>query len=55
MNIALQDLFTTDIGLLSLGTITFIIGMGTYISLYVRRHIKQDEAAHAALEARAKH
>ncbi|MBV8657336.1 MAG: DUF3149 domain-containing protein [Burkholderiales bacterium] len=54
MNVALQELFTTDIGLLSLATIVVIVGMGTYIGLFVRRHVREDEAAHAALEAKQK-
>lgn len=48
MNIALQELFTTDIGLLSLGTIGVVLVIGTYMTLFVRRHIKQDEAAEQA-------
>lgn len=44
MNVALQDLFTTDIGLLSLATIAFIVGMGGYLAWYVRKHVADDEA-----------
>ncbi|HEY9101145.1 DUF3149 domain-containing protein [Chitinimonas sp.] len=47
MNVALTDLFTTDIGILSLMTIGFIIGMATYIFIFVRRHVLDAEAAEA--------
>ncbi|WP_374346928.1 DUF3149 domain-containing protein [Chitinimonas sp.] len=45
MNIAVQDLFTTDIGLLSLVTIGVVIGIASYMVVFVRRHIAEDEAA----------
>jgi len=48
MNVALTDLFTTDIGILSLMTIGFIIGMATYIFFFVRKHVLAAEAAEAA-------
>jgi hypothetical protein len=47
MNIALQDLFTTDIGILSLITIVVVLVIGAYMGAFVRRHIAEDEAAHA--------
>lgn len=52
MNIALHELFTSDIGLLSLTTIAVVIGIAAYMGLYVRRHIKQDEAAEQARKHR---
>lgn len=51
MNIALQDLLTTDTGLLSLAVIVFIIGMGGYLAYYVRKHIADEEAAQAKVRA----
>jgi uncharacterized membrane protein YciS (DUF1049 family) len=45
-NTPLQALFTTDIGLLSLFTICFILGMALYIFFYVRRKVTEDTAAH---------
>ena len=54
MNVALTDLFTTDIGILSLLTIGFIIGMATYIFLFVRKHVLAAEAAEAE-HARGQH
>lgn len=47
-NTPLQALFTSDIGLLSLFTILFILGMAVYIFFYVRRKVIEDTAAHAA-------
>lgn len=37
---AWTELFTTDIGLLSLFTIAFILGMAIYLYIYVSRHMK---------------
>ncbi|QNM95411.1 DUF3149 domain-containing protein [Chitinimonas koreensis] len=44
MNVPLQDLLTTDIGILSLLTIGFIVGMASYIGWYVRKHVLAEEA-----------
>ncbi|BCL75740.1 hypothetical protein JHS3_14760 [Jeongeupia sp. HS-3] len=38
-NTPLQTLFTTDIGLLSLFTITFICGMAGYLFWFIRRNV----------------
>ena len=43
---AMQELFTTDIGLLSVFTIGFILVMGVYIYRFVRRHMAEDERLH---------
>jgi len=43
---ALQELFTTDIGLLSVFTIGFILVMGVYIYRYVKKHMREDEQMH---------
>ncbi|MBN8441519.1 MAG: DUF3149 domain-containing protein [Thauera sp.] len=40
---ALNELLTTDIGLLSLSTIGFIIVMGVYLYRFAKRHIAEDE------------
>jgi hypothetical protein len=36
-------LFTSDIGLLSLFTIVFILGMGVYLVRYASKHIHDEE------------
>jgi hypothetical protein len=41
---ALKDLFTTDVGLMSIGGIVFMLGMGVFFLLYFTRHIKEDAA-----------
>jgi len=44
MDIVLKELFGTDIGLLSLFTILFIIGMGVWFSVWFKRRMNsQDE------------
>ena len=45
---ALQELFSTDIGLLSVFTIGFIIAMGVFLVRFVKRHMDEDERAHGA-------
>lgn len=39
-------LFTTDIGLLSMAVIAFILVMATYLFFFVRRHVREDSLAH---------
>jgi len=39
---ALKELFTTDIGLLSVFTIGFVLVMGVYIYGYAKKHISED-------------
>lgn len=46
---ALKDLFTTDVGLMSIGGIAFMLGMGVFFVRYFLRHIQQD-AERAELE-----
>lgn len=48
---ALKDLFTTDVGLMSIGGIAFMLGMGAFYLRYFLRHMHDDEAR-AAAEAR---
>lgn len=40
---ALKMLISTDIGLLSLFTIVFVIGMGGYLYRFVCRHMADEE------------
>ena len=40
--VALQELFTTDIGLLSLGVLLFIVGMAVWFARFFLSHIRQD-------------
>lgn len=40
---AFQQLFSTDIGLLSLFTIGFVVVMGVYLGRFVKRHVEHDE------------
>lgn len=47
---ALQDLFTSDVGLMSLGGIVFMLGMGVFFVRYFLRHIQED-GERAAREA----
>ena len=41
---ALKDLFTTDVGLMSIGGIAFMIGMGVFFVRYFLTHMREDEA-----------
>lgn len=41
---AWKELLTTDVGLLSLGVIVFVIGMGGWFSVWFRKQIALDEA-----------
>lgn len=42
---ALKVLFTTDVGLMSLGVIAFIIGMGCFFTSLFIRKMRQEERA----------
>lgn len=42
---ALKDLFTTDVGLMSLAGITFMLGMAVFFYRFVRRHVREDTEA----------
>jgi predicted RND superfamily exporter protein len=50
---ALKDLFTSDVGLMSLAGIVFMLGMGVFYVRHFLNHMHEDEAK-AAAEARAK-
>lgn len=41
-------LFSSDIGLLSLFTIGFVLVMGAYIGRYALKHIKEDQGVKGA-------
>jgi hypothetical protein len=41
---ALKELFTTDVGLLSMGGILFMLGMGVFYLRFFLRHMHEDEA-----------
>jgi hypothetical protein len=40
---ALKELFTTDVGLLSIGVIVFMLGMGGFYLRFFLQHMRQDE------------
>jgi Protein of unknown function (DUF3149) len=40
---AWKELFSTDIGLLSMFTIGFVLAMGVYIYRFAKNHIAEDE------------
>lgn len=40
---AWKELFSSDIGLLSLFTIVFVIAMGGYLYRFAKAHIAEDE------------
>jgi hypothetical protein len=51
--VALKELFTTDIGLLSLFVILFVIGIGFWMSRFFAARIREDEAAARASAVKA--
>jgi hypothetical protein len=40
---ALKDLFTSDVGLLSLAVLAFMFGMGGFYLRYFLKHMHEDE------------
>lgn len=48
---AWELLLTSDIGLLSLFTIGFILVMGVYIARYASQHMKSDAKEHVGSES----
>ncbi len=42
---ALKELFTTDVGLMSVAGIVFMLGMGVFFIRYFFRHMKEDAAS----------
>lgn len=47
---ALKDLFTTDVGLMSIGGIVFMLGMAVFFVRYFLTHMR-DDAARAERQA----
>jgi hypothetical protein len=47
---ALKDLFTTDVGLMSISGIVFMLGMAVFFVRYSLRHMHEDEARAKALK-----
>ncbi|MCX7240053.1 MAG: DUF3149 domain-containing protein [Burkholderiales bacterium] len=43
----LTDLFSTDYGLMSIGSILFMLGMGVFFVRYFNRKMNEDAAAAA--------
>jgi len=41
---ALKDLFTSDVGLMSVAGIAFMLGMAVFFVRYFLRHMREDEA-----------
>ena len=48
----LSDLFSTDVGLMSIGGIIFMLGMGVFFVRYFMKHMKEDGDAAAAAAKR---
>ena len=46
MDVLMTELFRTDIGLLSLFTILFIVGMSVFFVIFFRKKVAQDMAEH---------
>ena len=49
---ALKDLFTTDVGLMSVAGIAFMLGMGVFFVRYFLRHMQEDADKAAAATRR---
>lgn len=49
---ALKDLFTTDVGLMSVAAIAFMLGMGVFFVRYLLRHMREDAEKAAAASRR---
>ena len=41
---ALKDLFTSDVGLMSVAGIAFMLGMAVFFVRYFMKHMQEDEA-----------
>jgi hypothetical protein len=49
----ITELFSTDVGLMSIGGIVFMLGMGVFYVRYFLKHMHDDEArARAAAQGR---
>ncbi len=49
---ALKDLFTSDVGLMSVAGIAFMLGMAVFFVRYFQKHIQEDADKAAADAAR---
>lgn len=50
---ALRELFTTDVGLMSVAGFAFMLGMGAFFLRYFLKHMREDgERANAAAAAK---
>lgn len=45
---AVKDLFTSDVGLMSVAGIAFMLGMAVFFVRYFIRHMQEDEARERA-------
>lgn len=45
---ALNDLFTSDVGVMSAGVMAFMLGMAVFFVNYVFRHMREDAEKAAA-------
>ena len=45
-----NDLFTSDVGLMSIGGITFMLGMGAFYLHYFLKHMREDGERAARLK-----
>lgn len=43
---ALKELFSTDVGLLSVATLGIILGMAAFYVWYFVKHVREDTARH---------
>lgn len=50
---ALKDLFTSDVGLMSLAVLVFMLGMGVFFMRYFVQHMREDGKRAAASDAAA--
>jgi hypothetical protein len=49
---ALKDLVTTDVGLMSVAGLAFMLGMGVFFVRYFLRHMQEDSEKAAAASRR---
>ena len=49
---ALKDLFTTDVGLMSVAGLAFMLGMAVFFVRYFLRHMREDAEKAAAASRR---
>lgn len=47
---ALTELFSTDVGLMSIAVVAITLGMGVYYVRYFLKHIREDAERAAALK-----